>query len=209
MQFSERWLRSFVDPPLGSDELARLLTMSGVEVETCSPVAPPFSGVVVGQVVSAKKHPNADRLTVCSVDVGSGEPLSIVCGAPNVAVGMKAPVALVGARLPGPSLDEPMTIKATSMRGVESHGMLCSARELGLSDDHSGLLALPANAPLGRDVREVLALDDRVFTLKLTPNRADCLSVLGVAREVSALTRAKLQPPTSDPWRRRSTRNSR
>src|SRR6267142_1573436 len=199
MQFSERWLRSFVDPPLGSDELARLLTMSGVEVETCSPVAPPFSGVVVGQVVSVQKHPNADRLTVCSVDVGSGEPLSIVCGAPNVAAGMKAPVALVGARLPGPSLGEPMTIKATSMRGVESRGMLCSARELGLSDDLSGLLALPANAPLGRDVRDVLALDDRIFTLKLTPNRADCLSVLGVAREVSALTRAKLQPPDIRP----------
>src|SRR5882672_8359668 len=209
MQFSEHWLRSFVDPPLGSDDLARLLTMSGVEVETCRPVAPPFSGVVVGQVRSVQRHPNADRLTVCSVDTGSGAPLSVVCGAPNVAEGMKVPVALVGARLPGASPTEPMVIKAAPVRGVESRGMLCSARELGLSDDHSGLLALPADAPLGRDVRELLALDDRVFTLKLTPNRADCLSVLGVAREVSALTRAKLQPPTSDPWRRRSTRNSR
>jgi phenylalanyl-tRNA synthetase beta chain len=187
MQFSERWLRSFVDPPLDSDELAHLLTMSGIEVETCRPVAPPFSGVVVGQVRSVHKHPNADRLTVCSVDVGSGEPVPVVCGAPNVVAGMKAPVALVGARLPGG-----LEIKAASMRGVESRGMLCSARELGLSDDHSGLLALPADAPLGRGVRELLALDDRVFTLKLTPNRADCLSVLGVAREVSALTRAKL-----------------
>jgi phenylalanyl-tRNA synthetase beta chain len=199
MQFSERWLRSLVDPPLGSEELARLLTMSGVEVETCRPVAPPFSGVVVGQVLSVEKHPNADRLTVCSVDAGSGAPIGIVCGAPNVAAGMKAPVALVGAKLPGPSLGEPLVIKATSMRGVESRGMLCSARELGLSDDHSGLLALPADATLGRDVREVLALDDRIFTLKLTPNRADCLSVLGVAREVSALTRAKLQPPEIRP----------
>src|SRR5882672_324539 len=199
MQFSERWLRSFVDPPLGSDELARLLTMSGVEVETCRPVAPPFSGVVVGQVRSVQKHPNADRLTVCSVDVGTGDPLSIVCGAPNVADGMKAPVALVGAKLPGASPSEPEVIKATSMRGVESRGMLCSARELGLSDDHSGLLALPADATLGRDVREVLALDDRIFTLKLTPNRADCLSVLGVARDVSALTRAKLQAPDIRP----------
>jgi phenylalanyl-tRNA synthetase beta chain len=187
MQFSERWLRSFVDPPLDADELARLLTMSGVEVETCSPVAPPFSGVVVGQVLSVQKHPNADRLTLCSVDAGTGAPLPIVCGAPNVAAGMRAPVALVGARLPGG-----LEIKAASMRGVESRGMLCSARELGLSDDHSGLLVLPADAPLGRDVRELLALDDRVFTLKLTPNRADCLSVLGVAREVSALTRAKI-----------------
>jgi phenylalanyl-tRNA synthetase beta chain len=194
MQFSERWLRSFVDPPLGSDELAHLLTMSGVEVETCRPVAPPFSGVVVGQVLSVRKHPNADRLTVCSVDVGTGEPLSIVCGAPNVAVGMKAPVALVGAQLP-----EGLAVKAVSMRGVESRGMLCSARELGLSDDHSGLLALPGDASLGRDVRELLALDDRIFTLKLTPNRADCLSVLGVAREVAALTRARLQTPEIRP----------
>jgi phenylalanyl-tRNA synthetase beta chain len=200
MQISERWLRSFVDPPLAAEELAHLLTMSGVEVETCSPVAPPFTGVVVGQVLSVEKHPNADRLTVCSVDAGTGAPLAVVCGAPNVAIGMKAPLALVGATLPGG-----LAIKVTAMRGVESHGMLCSARELGLSDDHSGLLALPADARPGRDVREVLALDDRIFTLKLTPNRADCLSVLGVAREVSALTRAKLQapdirsvPPSSD-----------
>jgi phenylalanyl-tRNA synthetase beta chain len=200
MQISERWLRSFVDPPLAAEELAHLLTMSGVEVETCSPVAPPFTGVVVGQVLSVEKHPNADRLTVCSVDAGTGAPLAVVCGAPNVAIGMKAPLALIGATLPGG-----LAIKVTAMRGVESHGMLCSARELGLSDDHSGLLALPADARPGRDVREVLALDDRIFTLKLTPNRADCLSVLGVAREVSALTRAKLQapdirsvPPSSD-----------
>src|SRR5262249_49562159 len=156
MQFSERWLRTFVDPPLGSEELARLLTMSGVEVETLRPVAPPFGGVVVGEVLSVQKHPNADRLTVCSVDAGSGKPLTVVCGARNVAAGMKAPVALVGAMLPGG-----MEIKVTTMRGVESRGMLCSARELGLSEDHSGLLALPADAALGRDVREVLALDDR------------------------------------------------
>ncbi|HET7764165.1 MAG TPA: phenylalanine--tRNA ligase subunit beta [Burkholderiales bacterium] len=194
MQFSERWLRSFVDPPLATDELARLLTMSGVEVETCLPVAPPFSGVVVGQILSAQTHPNADRLTVCSVDVAKGAPLQIVCGAPNVVAGMKAPVALVGAKLPGE-----LEIKAASVRGAESRGMLCSARELGLSEDHSGLLALPANAPLGRDVREVLALDDRIFVLKVTPNRADCLSVLGVAREVSALTRAKLHAPEIKP----------
>src|SRR5882672_3534419 len=199
MQFSERWLRSFVDPPLGSDELARVLTMSGVEVESCRPIAPPFSGVVVGQVRSVQKHPNADRLTVCSVDVGTGEPVSIVCGAPNVTRGMKAPVALPGAELPGASPGEPVVIKAAPVRGVESRGMLCSARELGLSDDHGGLLALPGDAPLGRDVREVLALDDRVFTLKLTPNRADCLSILGVAREVAALTRAKLQAPEIRP----------
>jgi phenylalanyl-tRNA synthetase beta chain len=194
MQFSERWLRTFVDPPIGSDELARLLTMSGVEVETCVPVAPPFTGVVVGQVLSVRKHPNADRLTVCSVDAGKGEPLAVVCGAPNVVAGMKVPLAMVGATLPGG-----LAIRATAMRGVESRGMLCSARELGLSDDHSGLLALSADAQPGRDVREVLALDDRIFTLKLTPNRADCLSVLGVAREVSALTRTKLRAPEVRP----------
>ncbi|HKW36769.1 MAG TPA: phenylalanine--tRNA ligase subunit beta [Burkholderiales bacterium] len=188
MQFSERWLRGFVDPPFGAEELARLLTMSGVEVETCVPVAPPFSGVVVGQVLSVRKHPNADRLTVCNVDAGAGAPLTIVCGAPNVTVGMKAPVAVVGAKLPGG-----IEIRATAMRGVESFGMLCSARELGLSDDHSGLLALSPDAPPGREVREVLALDDRIFTLKLTPNRADCLSVFGVAREVSALARVELR----------------
>jgi phenylalanyl-tRNA synthetase beta chain len=190
MQFSERWLRTFVDPSLAPEDLARLLTMSGVEVETLRPVAPAFTGVVVGQVRSVQKHPNADRLTVCSVNSGPGEPLTIVCGAPNVVAGMKVPVAMVGAELPGG-----LSIKATSMRGVESRGMLCSGRELGLSDDHSGLLALPKDAPPGRDVREVLALDDRIFTLKLTPNRADCLSVLGVAREISALTRSKLHAP--------------
>jgi len=193
MQFSERWLRSFVDPPIGAEDLARLLTMSGVEVESCRSVAPPFSDVVVGKVVSVERHPNADRLSVCRVDAGTGEMLAIVCGAPNVAAGMKVACALLGAKLPGTSPSEPLLIKSVSMRGVESRGMLCSARELGLSDDHSGLLALPADAPVGKDVREVLGLDDHVFTLKLTPNRADCLSVLGVAREVAALTRAGLK----------------
>lgn len=199
MQFSERWLRTLVDPPLGSEELARLLTMSGVEVEACSPVAPPFSGVVVGHVLSVEKHPNADKLTVCGVDAGTGETLKIVCGAPNAAAGMRVPCALIGAKLPGESPDKPLEIRAANMRGVESRGMLCSARELGLSDDHSGLLALPSDAPVGRDIREVLALDDRLFTLKLTPNRADCLSVLGVAREVAALTRSTLTAPAVKP----------
>ncbi len=199
MQFSERWLRTLVDPPLGSEELARLLTMSGLEVEACDPVAPPFSGVVVAQVLSVEKHPNADRLTVCGIDAGTGETLKVVCGAPNVAAGMRVPCALVGAKLPGESPDKPLEIKAANMRGVESRGMLCSARELGLSDDHSGLLALPSDVPVGRDIREVLALDDRLFTLKLTPNRADCLSVLGVAREVAALTRSTLAAPAIKP----------
>src|SRR5512134_440711 len=139
MQFSERWLRTLVDPPLDSEGLARLLTMSGVEVEACDPVAPPFAGVVVGHVRSVEKHPNADRLTVCGVDAGTGETLQVVCGAPNVVAGMKVPCALIGARLPGESPDKPFEIRAASMRGVDSRGMLCSARELGLSADHSGL----------------------------------------------------------------------
>ncbi len=195
MQFSENWLRTLVDPKLATAELTHLLTMSGLEVEECREVAPPFSGVVVGEVLKVEKHPNADKLKVCQVDVGGVQPLGIVCGAPNVAEGMKVPCALVGARLPGASPDQPFEIKAAAMRGVESRGMLCSARELGLSDDHSGLLKLREDAPVGRDVREVLALDDKILTIKLTPNRADCLSVLGMAREVAALTRAPLRPP--------------
>ena len=199
MQFSEKWLRTLVDPPLTTGALAHLLTMSGLEVEQCVSVAPPFTGVVVGQVLSVEEHPNASKLTVCRVDVGSGHPLGIVCGAPNVVAGMKAPCALVGARLPGASADQPLEIKAATMRGVESRGMLCSARELGLSDDHSGLLVISGDAAPGSDVREVLALDDTVLTIKLTPNRADCLSVLGMAREVAALSAAPLNPPDTHP----------
>ena len=193
MLIPESWLRTMVDPPLTTDELAHLLTMSGLEVESCTPVAPPFSGIVVGEVLAVAKHANADKLSVCSVSIGKGEPLQIVCGAPNVRAGMKAPLAVIGAKLPGAS--GPTQIKAATMRGVESQGMLCSARELGLSEDHSGLLELPAGAPVGGDVRSLLQLDDRVLEIKLTPNKADCLSVLGVAREVSALTRARLTPP--------------
>ncbi len=194
MQFSERWLRTMVDPTLTTDALTHLLTMSGLEVEGCDPVAPPFTKVVVGRVLAVAKHPNADRLSLCTVDTGGGTPLDIVCGAPNVRAGMKAPVALVGAELPGG-----LAIKRAAVRGVESNGMLCSARELGLSEDHSGLLALADDAPVGRDFRVYAALDDRVITIKLTPNRADCLSVLGVAREVAALTGATLTAPTFAP----------
>lgn len=189
MRFSERWLRSFVDPPLSTAELAHVLTMAGIEVESVVPVAPPFDKVVVGRVLEVAKHPNADRLSVCKVDVGAGAPLSIVCGAPNVAAGMKAPVALAGAQLPG------LQIRRTTVRGVESNGMLCSARELGLSDDQGGLLVLREDAPLGADLRQVLDLDDQLITLKLTPNRGDCLSLRGIAREVSILTGAPLKLP--------------
>lgn len=189
MQFSEHWLREFVDPPLTSAELAHSLTMAGLEVEALQHVAPAFSGVVVAQILSVDQHPDADKLKVCRVDAGQGDTLQIVCGAPNVAVGLKAPCALVGAELPG------IRIKAARVRGVESFGMLCSARELGLSEDHSGLLALPAGAPVGEDIRTCLDLDDKLFTLKLTPNRADCLSLKGVAREVGALTGATVVMP--------------
>ena len=199
MQFSERWLRSIVNPPLPTDDLVHLLTMSGLEVESCAEVAPPFTKVVVAQVLAVEKHPGADRLTVCRVDAGTGTSLSIVCGAPDVAAGMKVPCALVGARLPGEAPEQVFEIKLAKMRGVESQGMLCSARELGLSDDHGGLLALPADAPVGREFRDYYALDDKLITVKLTPNRADCLSVLGVAREVAALTRARLDAPASPP----------
>ncbi|MFN3986934.1 MAG: phenylalanine--tRNA ligase subunit beta [Rhodocyclaceae bacterium] len=189
MQFSERWLRTLVDPALDSDALGHAMTMAGLEVEEASKAAPPFSGVVVGHIVEAIRHPDADKLKVCKVDAGQGSLLQIVCGAPNAAVGMKAPLAMVGASLPG------FEIKAAKLRGIESQGMLCSARELGLSEDHAGLMALAEDVQPGVDVRELLALDDTVFTIKLTPNRADCLSLLGVAREVAALTGAALRMP--------------
>lgn len=194
MEFSERWLRTLVDPPLDSGALTHLLTMSGLEVEVCDPVAPPFTHVVVGQVIGAERHPNADRLKVCRVDTGEGRTLSIVCGAPNVTVGMKAPVALIGAVLPGPE-GQPLEIRRAAMRGVESEGMLCSARELGLSDDHTGLLVLDDALTPGAPIRPALDLDDHRITVKLTPNRADCLSMLGIAREVAALTGAPLRAP--------------
>lgn len=190
MQFTEHWLREFVNPPLTSAELAHSLTMAGLEVEALQNVAPVFSGVVVAQVVAVEKHPDADKLKLCRVDAGQGDTLQIVCGAPNVAAGMKVPCALVSAELPG------IKIKAAKVRGIESLGMLCSARELGLSEDHSGLMALPADAPVGEDIRSYLALDDKLFTLKLTPNRADCLSLKGVAREVGALTGATVTLPS-------------
>jgi phenylalanyl-tRNA synthetase beta chain len=200
MQFSERWLRSFADPKLDSEGLAHLLTMGGLEVEERHSAAPPFSKVVVGEVLEVERHPDADRLNVCKVDVGSGTPLSIVCGAPNVRVGIRVPTALIGAELPpGEPGGAPFLIKAAVMRGVPSEGMLCSARELKISEDHGGLMILAADTPIGASLREVLDLDDWVLTLKLTPNKADCLSVFGVAREVSALAPCPLVSPTFTP----------
>ncbi len=190
MQFSERWLRTLVDPPIDTATLCDKLTMAGFEVEDVARAAPPFTQVVVGVITRVAPHPDADRLRVCSVDIGSERPLQIVCGAPNAAVGMRVACALEGATLPGGQV-----ITRTTMRGVESQGMLCSASELGLSEDASGLLALPADAIPGRDVRETLALDDALITIKLTPNRPDCLSLVGIAREVAAITGAPLQLP--------------
>jgi phenylalanyl-tRNA synthetase beta chain len=183
MKFSESWLRTFVDPAIKSEELSHLLTMAGLEVEEMDPVSPAFDNVVVAEVLEVNKHPDADRLNVCRVDTGRGEPSIIVCGASNVAVGLRVPCALPGASLPGG-----LTIKLAKVRGIESSGMLCSARELGISEEAAGLLVLPADAPVGQSIREYLDLDDRLFTLKLTPNRADCLSLSGIAREVGALT---------------------
>ena len=199
MQFPESWLREFCNPPLNTAELAELLTMAGMEVEELRTAAPPFTGVVVGEVLAVARHPDADRLNVCRVDVGAAAPLNIVCGAPNVRVGIKVPCAMVGAELP-PSDEkvssEPFRIKLGKLRGVESQGMLCSARELKLSDEAGGLLILAADAQVGRSIREHLLLDDTLFTLKLTPNLGHVLSVYGVAREVAALTGSPLLQPT-------------
>ncbi len=192
MQFPESWLRALVDPPLSTEELCHLLTMAGLEVEETKPVAPAFSNIVVARVLSTEKHPDADKLKLCKVDTGEHGVLQIVCGAPNVAPDMVVPCALVGAKLPG------IEIKRAKVRGVESFGMLCSARELGLSEDHGGLMPLPADAPLGKSVRDYLNLDDTLITLKLTPNRADCLSLSGIAREVAALTGAPLKLPANE-----------
>jgi len=185
MKFSENWLRSWVNPDLTSSELGHVLTMAGLEVEDLAPVAPAFNNVVVAQVLSVDKHPDADRLNVCQVNVGEDEPLTIVCGAPNVAVGIKIPCARIGAVLPGD-----FKIKQAKVRGIASFGMLCSEKELGLevAAESHGLWVLPVDAPVGQTLREYLDLDDNLFTLKLTPNRSDCSGIRGIAREVAALT---------------------
>lgn len=195
MQFSENWLRTMVNPNINSDELSHLLTMAGLEVEEMEPVAPPFNNVVVAEIREIAKHPDADRLNVCQVDVGTGTLLNIVCGAPNVRVGMKVACAMAGAILPPGADGKPFEIKVGKLRGVESQGMLCSAKELKLSDEASGLLDLPTDALIGQNFRDYYQLNDLKFTIKLTPNKADCLSVLGVAREVSALTSTALTLP--------------
>jgi phenylalanyl-tRNA synthetase beta chain len=190
MKFSESWLRELVNPTISREQLCTQLTYAGLEIEEFAPVAGDFSGVVVGNVLSLVKHPEADRLNICEVDIGDGKPLSIVCGASNVRAGMRVAVAIEGATLPND-----LVIKATKLRGVPSCGMLCSARELGLAEESEGLFELPADAPLGKAVREYLQLDDYFIDVSITPNRGDCLSILGMAKEVVALTECEIRLP--------------
>jgi len=195
MKFSENWLRTWVNPHMGSEALAHTLTMAGLEVELLEPVAPAFNKVVIAEVLEVIRHPDADRLNICRVNAGEAMPLSIVCGAANVAAGIKVPCALIGAVLPASDGNEKgFAIRQAKVRGIESFGMLCSEKELGLATESSGLYLLPGDAPVGKLLRDYLELDDRLFTLKLTPNRGDCCGVAGVAREVAALTGTRLKP---------------
>ncbi len=189
MKFSEKWLRGWVNPQVSRDELVARLSMAGLEVDSVTPAAGQFNGIVVGEVLSTEQHPDADKLRVCQVSNGS-ETFQVVCGAPNVRPGLKIPFAMIGAELPGD-----FKIKKAKLRGVESNGMLCSASELQISDDNDGLLELAADAPVGRDIREYLDLDDASIEVDLTPNRGDCLSLAGLAREVGALYAAPVTRP--------------
>ena len=190
MKVPYSWLAEWVKVPWQAPELGSRLTMAGIELEALSSAAPPFSGVVVAQIVSAEPHPRADKLQVCRVSTGSGETLQIVCGASNARAGLKSALALVGAKLPGD-----LTIKAAKLREVESQGMLASAKELGLAEGSAGILELPPDAPLGRPLREYLALDEPVLDLNITPNRGDAMSVIGIAREVAVLAHTKVSGP--------------
>ncbi|MDX1433520.1 MAG: phenylalanine--tRNA ligase subunit beta, partial [Gammaproteobacteria bacterium] len=194
MKVSEQWLREWTDPPVDTDTLVAQLTGAGLEVASAVPVAPPMEGVVVAEVRAVAPHPEADRLSLCSVDAGTGETLAVVCGAPNVFAGMRAPMALVGARLP-----DGHKIRRSKIRGVESQGMLCSARELGLGEDADGIMNLDHDARIGQPLAEHLALDDVVIDIELTPNRGDCLGTSGVAREVAVINRSALEGPSLAP----------
>ena len=194
MKFSENWLRSLVDIAVDRDALVHKLTMSGLEVEGVEPLGAALDGVVVAEIVGCEKHPNADKLRVCDVSIDGGEKLQIVCGAPNARVGLKAPLARIGANLPNG-----IEIRQAALRGVDSHGMLCSAKELGIDADASGLMELPADAPVGASLANYLGLPDASIELKLTPNRPDCLSVHGLARDVGALFASPFHPPAIKP----------
>jgi phenylalanyl-tRNA synthetase beta chain len=190
MKISENWLRTWVNPAIDSEKLSDQLTMLGLEVDELAPAAKPFTGVVVGEVLTVEQHPDADRLRVTTVNIGSGEPLQIVCGAPNVRAGMKAPVATIGAVLPGD-----FKIKKGKLRGIESQGMLCGASEIDLEDKIDGLLELPADAPVGVNIREYLDLDDNVIDISITPNRGDCFSIRGIAREIGVINQLPVTAP--------------
>ncbi|MBN8740201.1 MAG: phenylalanine--tRNA ligase subunit beta [Lysobacterales bacterium 69-70] len=194
MKFSENWLRSLVNPAVDRDTLCHRLTMAGLEVEGVEALGDGLAGVRIGEIVECDKHPNADKLRVCRVSIGEGEPLQIVCGAPNARPGLKAPVATIGAQLPNG-----MAIKQAALRGVDSFGMLCSAKELGLDADASGLMELPADAPAGLALADYLALPDASIELKMTPNRPDCLGLRGLAYDVAALFGAPLQDVSAAP----------
>ena len=194
MKFSENWLRELVDIPVGRDALVHRLTMAGLEVEGVEPLGAALDGVVVGEIVACEPHPNADKLRVCQVAVGADAPLTIVCGAPNARLGLKAPLATIGTTMPNG-----IQIQRAALRGVESNGMLCSAKELGIDADASGLMELPADAPVGTPLAQYLGLPDASIEIKLTPNRPDCLSVFGLARDASALFGSPLHAPASTP----------
>lgn len=194
MKFSELWLREWVNPALDSEQLAEQITMAGLEVDGVEPVSGEFTGVVVGEVMECAQHPNADKLRVTKVNVGGDRLLDIVCGAPNCRQGLKVAVATVGAVLPGN-----FKIKAAKLRGEPSEGMLCSFSELGISDDHDGIIELPGDAPIGVDIREYLKLNDTTIEISVTPNRADCLGILGVARDVAVLNQQPLAEPEIAP----------
>lgn len=194
MKFSELWLREWVNPAISSEALSDQITMAGLEVDGVDAVAGAFHGVVVGEVVECGQHPNADKLRVTKINVGGERLLDIVCGAPNCRQGLKVAVATVGAVLPGD-----FKIKAAKLRGEPSEGMLCSFSELGISDDHAGIIELPADAPVGSDIREYLQLNDNTIEISVTPNRADCLSIIGVARDVAVLNQLPLNEPAIEP----------
>lgn len=194
MKFSELWLREWVNPAISSEALSDQITMAGLEVDGVDPVSGAFDGVVVGEVVECGQHPNADKLRVTKVNVGGDRLLDIVCGAPNCRQGLKVAVATVGAVLPGD-----FKIKAAKLRGEPSEGMLCSFSELGISEDHDGIIELPLDAPVGTDIREFLKLDDTIIEISVTPNRADCLGILGVARDVAVINQLPLVEPEINP----------
>ncbi len=193
MKFSEAWLREWVNPAVSTTALADQLSMAGLEVDSVEPVAGEFSGVMVGEVLTREQHPNADKLSLCTVNIGGDEPLQIICGAANVAAGMKVPAAVIGAVLPGN-----FKIKKAKLRGVESQGMICSASELGLAESSDGIMPLAADAPVGSDFRDYLLLNDQAIDVDLTPDRGDCLGLSGIAREVGVINRSPLTPPSME-----------